>query len=785
MDLSDPVVVEDSMKVDDDDCVVPMESDDAENRKDMKRVAEMVLVLSAMGNMRGGAASPTAAEKQMMAQARDKLIALCQPMAPKDIVPKDAVKVVIEDLGLNRVKDHRRTATSIKDKLQSANTKMEESKKFAMQSGVYSPQVLQGGLGAKSDNHGAYVPQRFPQDRSSHVVTGGSESSPSINHMNEGQSTMVSRRGFSSPFEKEASSLSFPRTEALHFRVDGGPNVPTYPSQVRASSPGDHMHGKTPTPKFQLGPVARVGVANKVPDHKVDGTPVMGVSQTAYGGPQAAQKPSLGMNFVHVASTNSNHNEIAKNVQKFLHPRLPERPSWNPPSTDYMNKSLTCQACKVSVNDVESLLVCDACEKGHHLKCLQSYNQKGIPKGEWHCPTCLMASNGKPLPPKYGRVTRNSTVPKASSNATAVQASAEKKVDSSDQNVNYQKATANGNSGYLHPAHVGQAGNIHVGATTVLKMSNPREVQAVNTSGNKVKMEGTPLSEPKLPKDTVLGAAVSSGKPNENSTQQFQSREASVPDRKPQPKCEPAEACLRKPSDAGIDSCHSPQDIGKHVLRKLAEVSSDHGQDHDHNMKTPDSRETSDCKPGFDVRKDGQDAAQTVSVGNVGVGHGARDCPKSSLDTLPSVDWIGDILQIVDEKAFYKSCYINGTVYKLQDHALFRSNNGNLRPSKLQALWEDTKTGSKWAIVNSCYFPADLPEVVGRPCSPENNEVYESNHGSTVRAALVQGPCEVLPPNKFKEESDRRLQTNNITQPVFLCKWFYDESKGLFRPVTD
>ncbi|KAF5201411.1 Phd finger protein, partial [Thalictrum thalictroides] len=85
------------------------------------------------------------------------------------------------------------------------------------------------------------------------------------------------------------------------------------------------------------------------------------------------------------------------------------------------------------------------------------------------------------------------------------------------------------------------------------------------------------------------------------------------------------------------------------------------------------------------------------------------------------------------------------------------------------ALWEDTKTGSKWAIVNSCYFPADLPEVVGRPCSPESNEVYESNHGSTVRAGLVQGTCEVLPPNKFKEESERRIHSDNGSQPLFLC----------------
>ncbi|KAF8410802.1 hypothetical protein HHK36_003339 [Tetracentron sinense] len=91
------------------------------------------------------------------------------------------------------------------------------------------------------------------------------------------------------------------------------------------------------------------------------------------------------------------------------------------------------------------------------------------------------------------------------------------------------------------------------------------------------------------------------------------------------------------------------------------------------------------------------------------------------------------------------------------------------------ALWEDNKTTSKWVIVNRCYLPGELPEVVGCPCTPEYNEVYESNHDSTVMAGLIQGPCEVLPPNKFKDESERRIhlghEANDGLQPVFLCKY--------------
>lgn len=68
---------------------------------DMKRVAEMVLVLSAMGRIRGGAKRPTEAEVRLMAEAREMLAEMCAEMAPKDFVGRDAVGAVIEELGLN------------------------------------------------------------------------------------------------------------------------------------------------------------------------------------------------------------------------------------------------------------------------------------------------------------------------------------------------------------------------------------------------------------------------------------------------------------------------------------------------------------------------------------------------------------------------------------------------------------------------------------------------------------------------------------------------------------
>ena len=33
---------------------------------------------------------------------------------------------------------------------------------------------------------------------------------------------------------------------------------------------------------------------------------------------------------------------------------------------------------------------------------------------DWYCPTCVMYSKGKPLPPKYGKISRKNIAPKAS-----------------------------------------------------------------------------------------------------------------------------------------------------------------------------------------------------------------------------------------------------------------------------------------------------------------------------------------------------------------------------------
>lgn len=75
--------------------------------EEVNRVAEIVLVLSSLRRIRGGK-SPTDLELELMVEAKSKLVDMCQEFTPKDIIGRDAVGAVIEDLGLNgKPKDQR------------------------------------------------------------------------------------------------------------------------------------------------------------------------------------------------------------------------------------------------------------------------------------------------------------------------------------------------------------------------------------------------------------------------------------------------------------------------------------------------------------------------------------------------------------------------------------------------------------------------------------------------------------------------------------------------------
>ncbi|KAE9606373.1 hypothetical protein Lal_00013614 [Lupinus albus] len=783
---------------------------------ELKRVAEIVLVLSTMTTMRAGK-KPTDVEVELMKEARQKLAELCQGLAPKDVVAREAIGTVIEDLGLNgKIKDQRlgfRTPKfSIAERFSIAKRKLDESKKFSAPSTTYTTQPMQTSIGGTVDNRVPPPPVRiFASDKSSHTAISSTGTVVSVpahvsaapsaalqyqSTNNEVRPPMISGTMPSSHLGRNPSPLAMPK-------VDGGSNAPSYVHQVPANSPANQPLVNAPTWSIptQSASLARSASENKVPGHnsvKVEGPSSVAASrtgphiaadqsfrpfinQTTPGNLSSMSKPLQGVNIVQPPMIPS-HIDIAKIVQKLLQPKLPELPTWNPPSRDYISKALTCQMCDLAVNEVDTVLLCDACEKGFHLKCLQPSVLRGIHnRVDWHCMRCLSLSGGKALPPKYGRVMRSSSTPqKLPSNAGDIQPSSENKVGSLDPKANLQKLPTNVSS---VPAVT--AGNDNVQPPFEPKAPDTKGIHITSISSNINHIDVKPADPNMSTKSQSAASGPSVCLPGVSSVQQIYSDfEASTC------KHTSESETLPKLSEPGnCDNLQSSQDfqVEQTLSQGKAEVSSDKLVDNSLMNKT-----IKESHGGENLSNNMKSGDQDVALANFDGSSGTiTECRQQSAlssDNSDGVEWVGDAVQLVDEKKFYQSCCIDGITYRLQSYALFPSTHGKLAPSKLQSMWEDCKTGLKWVKVTKCYFPGDLPGNIGHPCVSEVNEVYESNSDGTEMASSIRGLCEVLPSDKFKQESDRRSQLGNETsarfQPIFSCRWFYDEIKKLFQPVT-
>jgi hypothetical protein len=636
-----------------------------------KKVAELVLVLATMGKMRSEK-NPTAAEVDLMAEAKEKLTQICLGFSPKEVFPSNSFGAVIEDLGLKEQQSSLGPPKmSIAENLLHTKHKMEMAEEFTLHSAPFTPQHPQTSSGPGDQSRASFQPASSPLGN---IVAVKDTISPSLPHPPTSDfrvPTIVSTGLPISHLGRVSSSRS-------NFGLDGRSNGASYAPQLQANPSGDRTAVRTASWSVQPQSDNYLYTHNAV---KIVGTPNMSTSKPYIAQTPSSNQPTIrpnfpGRNFVQAPHPSNTHTEIGRIIHKLLRPHIPKQNMWTPPSRDYMNKAVTCQMCKHSISEIDSLLVCDSCEKSCHIKCLQWNNPKPIPRGDWHCGKCLALNGGKPLPTKYGRVVRSSiNPPNVSENA------AQSDVGTSQDKVNQQRAVANGSSG-------------NTADTTGTQENN---------GGNFIRTSPAKTTE------------AASDSPAENGSAVDQTR---VPDGQETPS-----------GDLGSSWHHAK------IMVK------------DHN-------EDNTC-------------TQTSGVHNV--------------------EWIGDIYEVVGEKSHYRSCCISGVEYKVDDHALFRSNH-RLMPSKIHAMWEDNKTRLKWVSVNRCYLPEDLPAGVGRPCAPESDEVYDSNHESRMMAKLIEGPCKVLHSNRYIEECQRRShlqpQDSRKLHPLFLCKWFYDETKGLFRDVS-
>ncbi|XP_047079897.1 PHD finger protein At3g20280-like [Lolium rigidum] len=431
----------------------------------MRRVAEIVMVLAAAGEVRGGRA-PTAAERALAAEARERLAAAVAEGAarPRDLFPGEAVRALVEDLGLNRARDpaamgFRPPRASIADRLLLTKRKMEEVKEPPVQQATITPQTtVSTGMAEFQGSHGAPM---FAGGslRTSPAVAALPTTAPATSN-----SVMALRQHGSSPIKPvtNPSVVAVSHTAQPHVKLERGVNGPLNLTRATPGHLNKSLHDTSARPNLNAAPSTNQIIKSQ--DTKV------ATIQAATGNPVMGHHATQGTASVTAKPTFANHNAIAKNVQHVLQ-QPANHPSWTPPSTEYMHARLDCQICKVAIMDANSLLVCDACERGAHLKCLQHYGNKGVPTADWHCPTCVAQSKGKPLPPKYGKVTRTVVASQAGPPGGGTQFSVQGAGENMIAKENQQKGATNGN--LTKPNSMQASSTVH--NSTVLALSAPTD----------------------------------------------------------------------------------------------------------------------------------------------------------------------------------------------------------------------------------------------------------------------------------------------------------------------
>nr|CAB3447750.1 unnamed protein product [Digitaria exilis] len=350
----------------------------------LRRVAEIVMVLAAAGEVRGGR-EPTAAERALAAEARERLAAAVAEGAvrPKDLFPGEAVRALVEDLGLNRAKDpaamgFRPPKASIADRLMLTKRKMEEVKEAPVQPTVNTPQTaVSSGM---SEFHGLNGPSKFgvglPRNPQAATVasTAPLTSTPPV----------ILKPPGSSPVKPVANStgVALPHTGPPHVKLDKDVNGP--------------------------------------------------------------------LNLTRTGAT-------------VVHP----------------NKSTAETSARSNVNAVQS--------SNQLLK-----NQDAKAVAVQAATACLTQSKGKPLPPKYGKVTRTVVASKAAPPGGGAQVSLQGSAENMAAKENHQKLAANGN--LMKPISTPGGRTVHNGNVLALSaITAGSQSQLASTLrppiGNTVKVE--------------------------------------------------------------------------------------------------------------------------------------------------------------------------------------------------------------------------------------------------------------------------------------------------------
>jgi hypothetical protein len=157
---------------------------------------------------------------------------------------------------------------------------------------------------------------------------------------------------------------------------------------------------KTPKPNA----AAKRGVSiNSVTRSKdPQSVPNTGTSETVRKGPEPRLRGRGATIAQPLVDQRQVHREIALEIQLLKPDAFMEALSET--ASAYINSPIRCDTCKVLINDTSSVLICDGCEAGFHLLCLQMYKPSDIPEKDWYCIKCEAMPGSQPRQSKYGPI---------------------------------------------------------------------------------------------------------------------------------------------------------------------------------------------------------------------------------------------------------------------------------------------------------------------------------------------------------------------------------------------
>ncbi|XP_024386639.1 uncharacterized protein [Physcomitrium patens] len=396
----------------------------------LKQTAEIGMVLVGMAALRDGA-PPTSLERHLAIKAYSNLEGLVECVAPNDLVSKKSLQSLIQqfsspqDSTLRPVSlpipaqdvstpasvtlpapastkaastsGKKSSTTSITatlkpaDKLGASKTPMTPLKDFSNVSIVAVEDRVEKGPPAlvfKTPSKDSSNVSIIAMEKSVEKVPTGLvfktpisplRDSPNVSitameeKVEKGRTALVSKTAVSSL--RDSSNVSI---TAMEEKVEKGPTALVFTTPISPSKDSSNVSITAMKEKVEEGPTA--------PEAEI----VERAREVEAVEPQVDQKKYLQEIALEVGLLES---EVVTTV-------LPEMAS------AYMNSPITCGICKVLVNDSASVLICDGCETGFHLICLQAQKVLDIPGKDWYCTKCLTANGGRPRQPIYGPIRR-------------------------------------------------------------------------------------------------------------------------------------------------------------------------------------------------------------------------------------------------------------------------------------------------------------------------------------------------------------------------------------------